>query len=325
MLKPNYFLIKSTGGTTAQLLALVNAIYLSVKFNKNFKIKYYPYSTGTFWNFEIEKLLKDNEILEAGVTRGVSPTDFVSGDFIADFPLRRNGFSYEKALQFIHKLRLDAPLRRMRGEIVIGGKRKNLEKVKFKTSAVSGNFVPIIDNEVFSELSSRFDKAKLPNPFDAIKGKDEVVIHYRLGDMRKMPARGSKMGGHGVVNPETFKEILEVLKYDFKKTTVKLVSDEPEVAIKLLKDVGIYAISNNTSPSLWQDLKSMASSKVFIGSMSQFSFFGAMLCAFQGGKPYLPSKIYGVGDTQSDLNIENFNYFDYKYLPSEHYLFHTTL
>jgi hypothetical protein len=325
MAKSNYLLIKCTGGATAQLLALGNSIYLSNKLNKSFKIKYYPYSTGTYWNFEIKNLLANTEILNDGVTRGLSSTDFISGQYIPDFPLRRSNFSYERLLQVIHKLRLDVPLRRLRREIVVGGKRKNLDRVKSNTLTVSGNFVPLFDNGVFSELSKRFSQAEIPNPFDKPEIKNEVVIHYRLGDMRKMPARDKEMGGHGIVDPETFKEILELVKFDFKKNTIRLVSDEPEIAIKVLKSIGIVTDTADVKPSLWQDLRTIASAKVFIGSMSQFSFFGAMLCAYHGGLSYIPSKIYGEGNIKDNLKIEQFKFFDYKYLPQEHYLFHDIL
>lgn len=325
MPRSDYFLIKCTGGGTAQLLALVDAIYLSIKFNKDFKIKYYPYSTGTFWNFEIQQLLLNHEIVDTGVTRGLNSTSFISGDFIADFPLRRSDFSYEKALQLLHRFKLDVVLRRFRGEIVVGGNRKNLEKVKRRTLSVSGNFIPLINKEVFIELSKRFDKAQISNPFNPIATNQDVVIHYRLGDMRKMPARGTHMGGHGVVDPETFKQILKLLEFDVDKLTVKLVSDEPDIGTQLLRDVGIKATTHSSTPSIWQDLESIASANIFIGSMSQFSFFGAMLCSYQGGKPYLPSKVYGAGDVQAELQIDEFNYFDYKYLPQDHYLFQTNL
>jgi len=314
-------IVKCAGGATAQLLALSNAIYLSTKLGRPFKIKYYPYSTGTFWPFAIKELLEENEILEEGKTRGLETEGLKSGEYIVDFPLRRRGLTYEQFIQIFHRLHLTTFLNRLRGEVVVGGKRKNLEKVKTKTMMVSGNFVPLIDNELFIKLSDRFTRANLPNPFNA-NNKMEIVIHYRLGDMRKMPSRDPKMGGHGVVDPQTFKKILELEDVDVKSASVKLVSDEPEIALNLLKEEGINATYVDINPSIWQDLETIASARIFIGSLSQFSMFGATICASKGGKPYLPLSVYGQGNLKEDLGNDLFNYFSYTYLKPNHSLFH---
>jgi hypothetical protein len=313
-------IIKCTGGATAQLLALSNAIYLSTKLGRPFKIKYYPYSTGTFWPFAIKELLEENEILEEGKTRGLETEGLKSGEYIVDFPLRRRGLTYEQFIQIFHKLHLTTFLNRLRGEVVVGGKRKNLEKVKTKTMMVSGNFVPLIDNELFIKLSDRFTRANLPNPFNA-NNKMEIVIHYRLGDMRKMPSRDPKMGGHGVVDPITFRKILELANIDVNNISVKLVSDEPEIAVGLLKDVGINSTCESNKTSIWQDLQAISSAKIFIGSLSQFSFFGATVCASNGGQPYLPLTIYGKRNIKKDFLIDTFNYFQYYYLQNDHKVF----
>jgi hypothetical protein len=315
-------IVKCAGGATAQILALSNAIYLSKKLNRTFKLKYYPYSTGTYWPFAIRELLKENEIAEEGVTRGMKTAELKSGEHIPNFPLRRKGLSYEGLLQIIHKLHLNNLLNRLRGEKVIGGKRKNLEKVTSNTLVVSGNFVPIIDRDVFDALSSRFVEAKLPNLFITHRDATDVVIHYRLGDMRTMPSRNPKMGGHGVVNPLTFKQILELENINTKKIKIKLVSDEPAIAFKLLRDVGITTVYAEKQPSIWEDLETIGSAKIFIGSMSQFSMFGATICASNGGKPYLPISVYGQGNLKEDLGNDLFNYFGYTYLKPNHSLFH---
>jgi hypothetical protein len=324
MAKNTPIIVKCAGGATAQLLALSNAIYLSIKINRPFKIKYYPYSTGTYWPFAIKELLEENELIEEGSTRGVEIDGLKVGEYIANFPLRRKGISYERFLQVIHRLHLNNILNHLRGEVVIGGKRKNLEKVRARTSVVSGNFVPLIDNVVFTKLSDRFTSANLPNPFNTHDKKEEIVIHYRLGDMRKMPSRDPKMGGHGVVDPITFLKVLALENINIDNISVKLVSDEPKIAVKLLKDVGISSTSESEKTSIWQDLQTISSAKIFIGSLSQFSFFGATVCALKGGKPYLPSKVYGEGNLEEDLNIVLFNYFECNYLQSDHYLFQNT-
>lgn len=314
-------LVKCTGGATAQLLALSNAIYLSNKLSRPFKIKYYPYSTGTYWPFSIEALLQKGESVEVVNTRGVTTNGLQSGDFIADFPLRRKSFSYERLLQVIHKMHLNSTLNILRGEVVISAHKQNLEKVKMRTAVVSGNFVPLINDDIFSQLSQRFDSAKLPNPFVIQGKKEEVVIHYRLGDMRKMPSRNSKFGGHGVVDPLYFRRILDLENIELSKTSIKLVSDEPEVGRKLLKDVGISVKIDIAKRTVWEDLQTISSAKIFIGSLSQFSFFGATVCAFNGGRIYLPSNIYGGENLKDIFELINCSYFNCSYLPIDHYIF----
>jgi hypothetical protein len=50
----DFLTVKVAGGATAQCLGLMNAIYVKNKTSKNFRIKYFPYSTGTYWPFEID-------------------------------------------------------------------------------------------------------------------------------------------------------------------------------------------------------------------------------------------------------------------------------
>jgi hypothetical protein len=319
--KNSSILIKCTGGATAQLLALSNAIYISNKTGRSFKIKYYPYSTGTYWTFAIGDLLTDEEIENEGTTKGLSTEGLKSGQFIKNFPSRQKRVSYERILQFIHFLRLDSKLRKIRREIVIGGKRKNLYKINHKTNSVSGNYVPLVDKLVNKELSKRFTSANLPDPFGLNAVKKEFVIHYRLGDMRKMPARNKVFGGHGVVDPVTFRQILKLENFDIDSMLVKVVSDEPIIAKQLLKDVGINSEIDETSSNLWKDLRVIGSAKVFIGSMSQFSLFGATITATNQGRVYLPSSIYGEGKMTDVISDVGFNYFDYLYLPKGHYVF----
>ena len=321
MYKTTPIIVKCTGGAAAQLLALSNAIYVSRKLNRAFIIKYYPYSTGTYWKFHIDKLLDHSEVMTLGITKGLGTSDLKEGEIIQNFPIRTKRFTYEHILQFIHFLHLDVWIRYLKKEVVIGGKRKRLDKVTRKTLCMTGNFVPLMDTDVISELSKRLSKANIPNLFDTPQQKIDVVIHYRLGDMRKFPGTHKNFGGHGVVNPKTFREILEFEKIDIKNATIKVASDEPALACRLLKDVGIIAYSEKEHNSLWDDLRLIGSAKLFIGSMSQLSFFGATICTFNSGKAYVPSRIYEERNIIKEISIKEFNYYTYSYLTGDHYIF----
>ena len=320
--KKQPLIIKFSGGLTAQLLALMSAIYLSGKLDRPFKMKYFPYSTGTYWPLGIASILEVSELEQISKTRGVNNKgDLNPGDYIADFPLRRTGISYERFLQIIHRLHLDVALRWLRGEYVIGARISRLRKVPKRARTVSGNFPPILDSGVIRELSRRVNRANLPNPFEIQIVKKSVVIHYRLGDMRKMPARNSDYGGHGVVDPSVFREIVDSKNIEHYGMRIKVVSDEPRIATKLLQEVGFADVEDVSSGNVWQDLQTIASAEIFIGSSSQFSAFGAILCAKNGGQVILPASNYGVGDSKRDMGVEEFSYFEYRYLKASHWIF----
>ena len=315
------FIVKCTGGTTAQLLALTNAIYVANRIKRPFKIKYYPTSTGTYWEFGIGDLLAPNEILEVTSVREIGMDHINSGTYIQDYPRSRNQKFYDGLQKLTHKFRINSKMRRLRGEFVIGGEREKLDSVTRKAKSISANFVPIVDEFVYEEMYWRFEKAGITNPFKTELKKNEVVIHYRLGDMRKLPQRVEGMGGHGVVSPETFREILKLEKLDNENSQVSLVSDEPEIARKVLLEAGIECKLANLNPTIWDDLRSIANANIFIGSLSQFSFFGGSICSSNGGRVYVPSTEYGIKSLAHSINNQKFNYFDYKYLPPSHWIF----
>ena len=313
--------VKSTGGATAQLLALANAIYISQKIGRPFIFRHFLYSTGTVWKFEISDLLSASEIEATSYPNRNLPDGFHNGEPLSQVPPDEPGKIFRKFLQLVHLLGLNSKLRRFRKELVVAGKRNVLDLATQNTKSISGVFVPVLAPQVRSELSRRFELASKPNPFAKPTNIYEVVIHYRLGDMRKVPSRMEGIGGHGVVDPMTFKRILDQVNPSLSKTRLTLVSDEPIIASKLLNEVGLEVSGSLDIQNFWQDLKIISEARIFIGSLSQFSTFGAMACASNGGKCFLPSDVYGTGDTQKDFAIDAFNYFDYSYLKSNHWLF----
>jgi hypothetical protein len=314
-------IVKSTGGATAQLLGLTNAIYVSQKTGRPFIFRHFLYSTGTFWKFEIGDLLSASEIEVSSYPDSDLIDDFQNGEPLNQAPPNETGKIRKKILQLVHLLGLNSQIRRFRKELVVGGKRHVLDLATHNTKSISGIFVPVLAPQVRSELSRRFELANKPNPFAKPTNIHEVVIHYRLGDMRKVPSRIEGIGGHGVVDPMTFKRILDQVNPSLSNTRLTLVSDEPILASELLNEVGLEVSGSLNIQNFWQDLKIISEARIFIGSLSQFSSFGAMACASNGGKCFLPSDVYGSGDTQKDFAIDVFNYFDYSYLKSNHWLF----
>lgn len=314
--------VKVTGGLTAQLLSLMCAIYLSQKFKRPFQVRYFSNSTGTYWPFEIEKLLKPSELESIVSLKHIEVNkNFSPGSYIKDFPLRQKKFNYYKFRRVIVRIKVDRLIRKFSGEYVIEGKVKRLERVPKNVKALTGIFPPILHPEVIIEMRRRIDEARYPNPFKEVGTKHNLVIHYRLGDMRKMPARNTKFGGHGVVDPLLFKEVIQKFNLCEGDSRITIVSDEPELAIKLLEEVGLDNLRATDSSNPWENLSTIAAAQNFIGSLSQFSTFGASLCHINGGRVFFPSSTYGKGSTRLDIGISEFNYLKYKYLKPDHWIF----
>ena len=318
--------IKVTGGLTAQLLSLMCAIYLSQKFKRPFQMRYFSNSTRTYWPFEIEKLLQPSELESIVNLKHIEvEKNQAPGSYIKDFPLRKKKFHYYRFLRVIYLLRLDWIIRKIRSEYVVRGKIELLKRVPKSAKSVTGIFPPILDSAVITEMCKRIENAGHPNPFKNVDVKSNLVIHYRLGDMRKMPARNSKFGGHGVVDPLLFKEVIEKFQLCEPDSNIIVVSDETELAIKLLGGVGLENLQATESNNPWENLTTIASARNFIGSLSQFSTFGAILCSLNFGRVFLPSSVYGKGSLNIDFGINQFNYIEYKYLKPDHWIFHSKL
>lgn len=109
----------------------------------------------------------------------------------------------------IYLLRLNWIIRKIRNEYVVRGKIEFLRRVSQSAKLVAGIFPPILDSAVITEMCKSIQNTGNPNPFKNVDAENNLVIHYRLGDMRKMPARNSKFEEHGVVDPLLFKEVIE--------------------------------------------------------------------------------------------------------------------
>ena len=312
--------VKLAGGATAQTLALMNAIYLRNKNSKDFQLKYFPYSTGTFWPFAIKFLLREGELLDDSVrTVGLKNTESLSvGKIIRSHPLAAKKFSYERILSVIRFLKLEEPLQRIRGERALLASINKLEKVTRKASAVSGGFVPILNSKVNLEMDERFKNAGKKSPFSkdqSFEHKVDVAIHYRIGDKRAKFSHPADFGGDGVTDPEIFKFILEKASIS-NKNNIYVLSDEPKIAQQLLEEVGIRAKLNPVQGDIWEDLYFISQAKTFLGSWSQVSQLASICVLGNGGQAFLPSTTQ-VG-TKIQWYIPEINYFEPKFLDSSH-------
>jgi hypothetical protein len=315
--------IKSSGGAAAQVLALMDAIYISQRTGRKFVFDYYPFGTGTHWPLEIGALLKKDEFGDiARLSRGHNneTAGLPVGQIIENHPINANTFNIEKLYFQIRKLKLDRIALALRREIPIYGSMKRLNKVNRFTFAISGGFLPVIEKNVFDELHQRFDFAGLKSPFkldDQTNPQFAVVIHYRLGDKRGKFTNPGVVGADGIMDPKIIFEILSNL--NLLDSKVLVLSDEPILAQQLLEEVGISASILLRKRSIWDDLHTMAGAKLFIGTWSQVSELASVCVLNNGGQAFLPSMRQGGDDPLSD--VRNVQSYQAKFLDSTHSIY----
>ena len=314
------FLVKTAGGAAAQCLGLINAIYVGNKIGRSFRISHYPYSTGTYFPLAIQDLLKSIEIADVSVsTKGLElENEPVKGTVIQEHPLLNNTFSYEKFLFFLRRIGVYNFAKKLQGEIVIDFSRKRLDGISDDIKAISGGFIPLIDRKVMDELKNRFKTSSLRSPFEVLYDlSPDVVIHYRLGD-KKLARQYSNLGIDGVVDPLTFRNLLEQENL-ITSESIYVISDEPLVAQNLLKSVGVTAKVINTDGDIWSDIALMANAQVAICSWSQVSQLAAIFNIYNGGKVfYSDSSSTGF---KPKWIIPEATSFKPNFLPSDHPLY----
>lgn len=320
--KNRYFEIRCTGGKAAQICALMTGIYASNKFQKPFKIRYFNDSTGTLWSFGIGELLRDHELVGIfSKTSQLEREHVSSGERIRDFAAYRRELNKLTLFRWLESTGLLKIVRVIRREVSIGGHRENLEKISRRTRIISGNFVPFNNEAVFHDLSSRLEQHSLYNPFSSLELTNDIVIHYRLGDMRKVPNDSKQDIESRVIDPEVFVEVMENYGFAWAENRIVLLSDEPQIAAALLNGSGIQNLQVGEGDDFWRDLRIIASAKFFIGSLSQMSVLGGVLCFRNGGSVVLPSDAHGEGDLRRGIDIKEFSFHKYRFLRRNHAIF----
>lgn len=316
------FVVKTAGGAASQILGLMNAIYISQRNNRPFVVRHYPYSTGSYYPIAIDQLLSPLELDPSpGQTKGLTVVNTLEvGKVIKAHPLLAKRFSYERLLTLIRRIGLESLLMRLKNEWPIAVSQSRLEKVPKNIASITGGYFPIVDQDVHGEMNRRFISAQIPSPFDrqAFDGsKPFVVIHYRIGDKRGSFAFPA-LGIDGIVDPESFKEILEIEGRESSKN-IYVVSDEPLVAQELLRTVGINAKINPTRGDLWNDLCLMARAELLICPWSMVSQLAATIVVQNGRKVYYP-QFTSTGNSL-DGHIAGVTEYLPKFLPSNHKIY----
>ena len=109
------------------------------------------------------------------------------------------------------------------------------------------------------------------------------------------------------------KRVLSLLgkeKLNLLDSRILVLSDEPELAQKLLSEAGVIADVQQKRESIWADLNTMAKAKLFIGTWSQVSQLASVCVVNRGGVAYLPSNSTGKNSLNWKVNGVNF------YIPS---------
>ena len=319
MAKSSFLHVKLTGGATAQLLGLMNAIYASDKLGLPFKISYYPYSTGTYWPFAIMPFLNQSEILNINVpTKGLSDSSkFEIGKIIQNHPLMNDKISYEKVLSLIRKLKLESSLNFLRRELTVLASPKRLLNINNYYRALSGGFAAINEGKVNEELSQRFIKANKKSPFRREKNHQKhIVIHYRLGDKKAMFSHPGDFNSDKIIDPVSFKKIIDEID-GLNSENIYVVSDEPKLAQKLLEGVLVNAKTIVSKGDIWEDLFFMSQARIFIGSNSQVSKLANICVENNDGTSYM----FNVTKNSHNYKFKNTRYLDSQFLENNHKIY----
>jgi hypothetical protein len=317
-------IVKCAGGAAAQTLALMDAIYATQDSDRGFVFDYYPFGTGTYWPLEIERALLPKEIgntskLSRGHNNSVEVLQI--GKIVESHPINSNSLNMERIYSAVRAIKLDSLLLRLRGEKPLNSSQARLNKVGKSTRIISGGYLPVLDKRVFESLHERFVRGGYPSPFNLEEGlysEHEIVIHYRIGDKRAKFSNPGVVGGDGILDPEVIQGLLREL--NCTNTSILLLSDEPEVAKNLLLEVGLSVHIQKSRGSIWDDLRTMAGAKLFIGTWSQVSQLASICVASRGGSAYLPSS--NRGENSLRWSIPNINVYNPKFLDSMHSIYY---
>jgi hypothetical protein len=308
------------GGAASQVLGLMSGIYAGLKLKMPFKIKFYPYSTGTYWPCILEPFLENHEILNlATPTRGLIDVQSLEvGKIIDSHPLLKKSISVEKIISILRSMKVLSIQEMLRREKALHAQPNRLLKLNYFYKSISGGFPHICEEEVNKEMNRRFIKAGIESPFAKKRPDSYTVIHYRLGDKRAIPycPKDFAGGDRGIIDPKLIADLVNRLSV---KEKIYIVSDEPELAQQLLSEAGLFTQITNYKGSFWEDINFMANASIFIGSHSTVSRLTNIFVEYNGGRSYL----INVEPNPKYNKFTNTTYLKAKFLPFEHKVYQT--
>ncbi len=305
------FIVRTAGGAASQILGLINAIKIQLITDRDFRIEHNALATGAYYPFAIKSLLTEYEC-QTNINQNTA--DLLPGEFITSPEKLILGYIKEILASMTRKIGIFKIMQTIKGYWSIDGKYKNLDRPNKRFKTLSFGYLPIVDYKVRENLSNRIQNAKIPN-FVNMENNNEiiydVVIHLRLGDKRNIfnAPKNAKGILHGVVNPESFKQIfnLENLPID---SEVYVVSDEPLYAMKILSDAGFKNIKFIETKSFWEDLFIMSKSRILICSWSTVGQIAISLCSNKFHKVYYPKVPGNLKYTPiTSKNFQNVKYY----------------
>jgi hypothetical protein len=321
---PQPFIVRTAGGAGSQLVALMAAIQVSSKIQRPFQILHFPYSTGAYYPFAIESLLRESEVLSLVENTKFfdEPDEPIAGMVIKNHPVQKKGVSYENILKLLRYMKLDILLSLLRKEWKINYKLTRIDIVPSWIKYLGGGFPPFVNFETIESMRLRFKRSGIPLDFRphasrTLINQVEVVIHYRIGDKRSTYANPT-VSGDGIIDPICFKNIIDNSMFA-NSNLVYVVSDEPDVAIKLLETVGISAKKNPISRNLWGDMQLMLDAKLLICPWSTVSQFVMCIADNSQTKIYYPSK--DGGGAMPNWTIAGVNFYEPIYLGRGHSIY----
>ena len=285
--------IRTAGGAASQLVALLSALYVKEVLHRDFVIEHYPYATGGYYPFALSELLRPEEFSRnSGKTKFFKPSGLeVPGSPLEGHPVSKRGLTYEKLLKAIRFLQLEKYLSLLRFEWKLDYSIRRLEKTPKFAKLIGGGFPPFRNKEVIEALKIRAEGTEIGRVLTMNVSeypKDYIAIHYRLGDKR-LTFDAPTVHGDGIINPLCFLRILDSLN-DNLKEKVYVLSDEPDLAIKLLSEVGIKATKNPIGSDFWSDLQLMISARILLCSWSTVTQFAMCVANLEKTKIYYPER-----------------------------------
>jgi hypothetical protein len=314
--------IMSRGGAVSQLLSVAAVIYCKTRYAIKCEIVYENHQMIHTKGFVVNNLLSSDETLTIVEPPFRSP--IVSGRILSKFPKKlhklltpaQSLYRYALGLKAKYSFEIKKSEFRQVLKERIPNERGILDRVTPDTQLIDATYSAEYIFYTAEELSARFDISNLINPFNLLEDIPKICVHLRLGDMRTIPRW---VQSHGVINPNSISKILSSMGVDVQHSQdILVISDEPTIAEVLLQQFGFSNWIVRDSGNIWEDLKVMANSELFVGSFSTVSFVAAAIRRFHLKSPaFLPYNSRREKLHRSARN-EYDNYFRAKYLPKEH-------